>query len=319
MTPEELITYHLAGELDSAGQEELHRWREASPDNEAEYRSLVRTWRQLSARRTAIPEYPGLPEVAGPPPVPRVHRRATLARSAVGLAVAASLAGLLLHSWRGAQVSSTLQPQVTVAGEHPTTVRLEDGSLVRLAPGSTLEALPETGGREVRLVGRAFWAVAPDPEHPFRIHTAAGDVSVLGTRFDVVAGESEVAVVVVDGRVRVESVGGESVVLPAGQRGGVHDGVLVQPEPVGDVFESMKWMDQAMVFQSTALERVADELRSRFGVTIEIRQPELAQQTVTAAFSDQSLEEVVKVVCGVVNAICEVGPEGHHVVIGEMP
>lgn len=68
-------------------------------------------------------------------------------------------------------------------------MKLPDGSDVWLNAGSKLSYSKdfEKGKREVNLIGEAFFDVVHDPGRPFIIHTAAINIKVLGTQFNVKA------------------------------------------------------------------------------------------------------------------------------------
>jgi ferric-dicitrate binding protein FerR (iron transport regulator) len=98
--------------------------------------------------------------------------------------------------------------QVTAGVNERKTVQLPDGSSVNLEPGSTLEYPEAFNGKEraVSLNGEAFFEVTKNAEHPFVIHTRLIHTTVLGTSFSVQArGEQEAKVVVVTGRVKVQT------------------------------------------------------------------------------------------------------------------
>ncbi|OGX83755.1 hypothetical protein BEN49_12055 [Hymenobacter coccineus] len=88
------------------------------------------------------------------------------------------------------------------------TVRLPDGSDVALQPSSRLSYRPGFAGgqRAVYLSGEAFFQVAHDAAHPFRVLTADLETRVLGTSFTVRAypQQAETVVQVRTGRVRVQ-------------------------------------------------------------------------------------------------------------------
>jgi ferric-dicitrate binding protein FerR (iron transport regulator) len=69
-----------------------------------------------------------------------------------------------------------------------------------------------------------------------------------------------------------------------------------------------------LVFQSTPLPQVVEEVSAHFGVAVGIGDPALMARTVTASFADESLDEVVEFICLLVQAECEIGADG--VIIG---
>lgn len=305
------ILKSLRGEgLTPAEDARLREWLAGSPERGAELERLRATWDLLGRRVLDVPAWEPL-RGAGRSRSGRVvrGRRGWLAVGVAGCA--AALWGLLLLRPPGGEVPGAA---VYVAGGgEAMNLRLEDGTLVRLGPGGRLEVAPGSGGREVELRGRAFFAVAPRSAARFRIRAPGGDVSVLGTRFDVHAEGDRVELVVVDGRVEL-SAGADTVEVEGGEASRAEGGAVAPPERVEDVFALLAWMDHGMVFHSTPLGRVAEEVGRRFGVEVEVA-PALRGQAVTAAFAGQPLEEVVEVVCRAVNAECEVDPARGRVAI----
>src|SRR5690606_8257863 len=88
------------------------------------------------------------------------------------------------------QASSSREEWCTlkVPSGHPTVqMRLPDGSFVDVNTGSTLRFPARFGDnkREVYLVGEAYLEVMSDFQRLFTVHTAALDVKVTGTSFNV--------------------------------------------------------------------------------------------------------------------------------------
>src|SRR6218665_2346039 len=78
------------------------------------------------------------------------------------------------------------------------TPRLADGSDVTLYPNSKLTHVSFTEGeRRMRLEGKAFFKVAPNPKRPFIIVTERLITKVLGTSFTIRAEKGEAETVAV--------------------------------------------------------------------------------------------------------------------------
>jgi ferric-dicitrate binding protein FerR (iron transport regulator) len=78
---------------------------------------------------------------------------------------------------------------------------------------------------------------------------------------------------------------------------------------VSNIYERLEWLGNAVVFNATPLERVAEELEQRYGARVTIEVAALRELTVTAAFTGQSVDEVVAVICEAVGAECDVNEE----------
>ena len=214
-------------------------------------------------------------------------------------AAAAVLAGFALWNARDGPLA---QEFVTGPGE-TAMVRLSDGSLIRLGPESRLRTPSGALEREVTLQGEAFFSIALNEYHPFRITTGAGTARVLGTRFHLLAGTDELRVVVVEGRVALATTDQE-VQVGAGQMTslvGGRTGPVLDAPPIEEVAD---WLSGFLVFQDTPLETAMEEIAQRFGVEVVMDDSAPVEQTLTMWFSSKSLEEILTVVCGVIDARC---------------
>jgi transmembrane sensor len=196
---------------------------------------------------------------------------------------------------------------VTGAGEI-VTVQLADGSAVRLAPSSRLRLGEDGDPRSVTLDGRAFFSIAKVEGRPFRVRTRAGTATVLGTRFELVARDDDLRLVVVDGRVALETPENR-VEVSAGQVSAVSNRIAAAPTAASDVGDVLRWTGKFLAFQDTPLREAAREIAATYGVPVTIADATLARQTVTAVFTGQSLAAVVDVICTVVHASCQVHPD----------
>ena len=63
-------------------------------------------------------------------------------------------------------------------------------------------------------------------------------------------------------------------------------------------------MRGVLVLQATQLAQVAREVSQRYDVRVQLADPALAERTVTAWFTEEEVEEVLTVICRVVDAHC---------------
>lgn len=192
------------------------------------------------------------------------------------------------------------------------TIRLGDRTIVRLGPSSVLQVDGTGGKRNVWLEGEAFFAVAHHPAAPFTVRTPSGTATVLGTRFDVSARESDLRLVVVDGRVRVEAGAVQQYVEELGpsQMVQVVDAGRMYVSDVPDVYALLDWLEGALLFQSTPLSKVASELEHRYGIPVSLVDSTLMNRTITAWFTDEPLETAVTVICRAANVTCDISEAG---------
>jgi transmembrane sensor len=269
-------------------------WSKRDPPSGTE---LARLWlaRADPARAAQLPDSTR----KGPLSVRRPYRRHLLPWAAA-LALAFGLHWL----WPGPRPESFDVEELVTGPLETATLSLRDGTVVRLAPASRLRIHGE-GRRETSLTGRAYFAVAPQRRHPFLVHTPAGDLTVLGTRFDLEAVSHDLRVIVVEGTVDVAA-GNARTRVRAGQVGRVVRGTPLPSEAIGDTGVSLDWVGEFLAFQSTPLAQAAHEIEQVYGVSIEIADSVLAQRTITSWFANWTLDEILEAVCVIAHARCTV-------------
>lgn len=220
-------------------------------------------------------------------------------------AAAAAMVVLFLHvAPSTAPPAFSLQAGEFVTGATETaTAVLSDGTVVRLAPGSRLRIPEDVGSREVILEGRAFFAVTEMVDQPFRVRTAAGEALVLGTRFEVRVVNEELRLIVLEGRVALGA-GGNQVEVGAGEMSVAMDGSTTAPVRVEDMEPLVGWLKRFLVFQGTPLHEAARALEREYGVPVVVADTGLAQETVTGWYADRAFEDVLAIICGVMQARC---------------
>lgn len=319
---DEIICRSIHGWASAAEEAELARWRRSSIQNERYYRDLSQVLRcALEVEASVeVPPPPSGGDLIGVSP----DRRARRERRRVGmhpgwqqrlvyLAAAASIcAGAVgLSQHRATDPASfALGPGEIVTGVgETTTVRLGDGTVVRLAPQSRLRVTGGSETREVWMDGRAFFAVAKQEGRPFVVRTHAGEATVLGTRFDLSAREDDLKLLVVEGLVEMAA-RGQSLPVTANQAARVTQA----GEPVREAIdpdqleEELSWLGDFLVFEETPLRKAAQEIGMRYDIPVEVLDERLASETVSGMFTDESLDDVLAVVCRAVHAHCLVQP-----------
>jgi transmembrane sensor len=128
-----------------------------------------------------------------------VHQRLSRYWPKVGMLAAAMIGLLALPDvalrLRADEISGTAQVR---------KVALSDGSTAFLAPGSALSFDNDGQSRNAQLIrGRAYFDVAHDPRHPFRVSMGDASVTVLGTAFEVDLDQDGASVAVERGLVEV--------------------------------------------------------------------------------------------------------------------
>jgi transmembrane sensor len=308
---DEIIDRALRGEATPRELAALAAWRGQSSENEREYHKVVSLLEALRRRQpSAQLEPPTAAQLLERSKrqaslrAPQRHRAATRLLP-WGIAAAAILALTTVLRFRAPVTGGGWQPTeiVTGAGEL-ATVQLPDGSVARLGPRSRLRLIAAPHERVVSLDGHAFFAVAKRPDRPFRVQTRGGDALALGTRFDVTTRERGLRLLVVEGRVALSAKENQTEV-GGGQAADLIDGRASPAVAVSDP-ALLKWMGRFLAFQSTPLSHVAAEIERVYGARVVLADPDLASETVSAAFTDESFRQVAGVVCAVIGQHCTI-------------
>jgi len=152
---------------------------------------------------------------------------------------------------------------------------LTDGSTVELNTASAVAVAMAPKIREIRLgKGEALFEVAKDPERPFVVKTALGDVRAIGTVFTVRV-DRGLEVLVSEGTVAIERNGEQIARVTAGERyalNAVGDAARAPRDP-DEIKRSLAWRNGRIAFAGETLAQAAREFNRYNAVKIEIGDP----------------------------------------------
>ena len=175
-------------------------------------------------------------------------------------------------------------------------VYLPDGSNVFLQPDSKISFNEKQWKtkREIKLNGEAYFSVKKGST--FTVKTENGNIEVLGTRFNVLSRENTFAVACVSGKVSVNLKNtSKSKILTQGkftQKTGY--GQLSGPFFI-NIEQIIKRQKGEFYFEQTNLNRVFEEFERQFDVNI--KYTEVESRKFTGYFSNNDLENALKMVC----------------------
>jgi transmembrane sensor len=178
------------------------------------------------------------------------------------VAMAASWAtlALLITLTMWSPTSSSKQAFTTQVGEH-RIVQLADQSTVTMNADSHIDVTFGKSAREIELVqGEATFEVAHDTTRPFRVHTRAGVVQAVGTKFNVrnlANGDTRVSLL--EGRVRISSAGSQEMMMNAGQEVDIHLDGSFEPRANAVVSNAVSWQANRLVFENAPLAEMVAE------------------------------------------------------------
>jgi len=291
MTGQELedqIKKYLAGKLHGPEKEAMERWLNSEDED------LV---------------VPGIPHVDKEAVLKRLHEqigtkvhKSRVLQFPVWMKWAASLLIIALAAF---YVYQKLEPsQLTaIASGSTSKVLLADGSIVWLKKNSSL-SYPEIFGndeRHVELKGEALFEVAKDPQHPFMIHCGDITAKVLGTSFNLKSGESNIELKVLTGKVNLSSISDTKGIDVTPNQKVIYTGnPKVIPTSLTEHEVSLITVstEYSMSFNHTSMKEIIERVESKFNIDLIIENSKLADCSITADLTDQSLSETMRMLSG---------------------
>ena len=321
---DDIIIRVLNGKAEPIEELRLANWRSESSQNEQHFMEVSAIWDWTGTAAPAndaesLPAPPTLETIVaqgdalGRQDVRRRFARGLGRKEIRPWAAAAVIAAVSLGVWigrLGPAPEEVIGTEYAALSAEASTVALADGSFIRLAAGSRVRFVERDGLREAWLSGRGFFAVESDPERPFLVHTDLGEARVLGTRFEMKSEAAELKVLVLEGQVAVIATSGRAVEVSRGQVARLGTNGDFSVETVENLYDLLDWPGGVLLFQSTPLPWVLEEVSAHFGVTIALDDPALTTRTLTAWFGDETLDEVVESICLLVQAECDIDAGG---------
>lgn len=183
----------------------------------------------------------------------------------------------------------------TVFAEERKEVILPDGSVVRMQAGSEISFDVDQWeqARQVALSGEAMFEVKKGST--FTVETANGEVSVLGTSFNVFSDDEHFHVDCFSGKVKVAGNNSEQI-LTRGLATKMRDGALVEPFEHGN--DAPIWMSGLLNFVNADLSRVVNQLAADYQVSIELNLKDTARE-ITGDFTGMEISDAMSLIAGV--------------------
>lgn len=209
---------------------------------------------------------------------------------------------------------------LTTGPEELTLVKtLTDGSVIYLADQTSF-SYPEhfdAAERRVKVQGEAFFEVAHDAEHPFRVEAGNALIEVVGTSFNVkTTGDNDVEVFVQEGLVRVK-VGADqldTVMVAAGQVLHLKDNSYYKTS--GDLLIAM-WRQNRMHFKDENLANILQVLNRNYNAQLQVQDPALATRQLTVTFFNNSLPTIIELLCLSLNLETHTQPDSSVVLVSK--
>ena len=311
----ELLTKYINKEANEQEKTEVEIWLNESEENREEMENCRKMLQKVDAYYTAknfdsTAAWKNVNAKINPSELKVVHRKkvnfATFYKYAAILIVAVLLGSAGYYITFKSEIFSGYEQLVTVEKQLNNEFILPDGSVVTLNSDSKLEFPKQFAGdvREVTIIGEAFFDVKPNPEKPFVINAGNTQVKVLGTSFNVSAypNAETVDVIVATGKVQVTRKSDDllaeksEVFLTPGEKGTL----FIQKNILEKSFNTdpnyLAWKTNDIIFNETPLSEVVRCLEKVYHINIELSEPELANEVLTAHFDKKPISFVLNVV-----------------------
>lgn len=181
-----------------------------------------------------------------------------------------------------------------VAKQEILVHKLPDGTMVTLREESSISYTQEYGldSRAVKLEGQGYFDVVSS-DAPFRISTEHGDVSVLGTVFDIETAPRRMFVLVEEGRVKAV-IEDQEVILSAKQSLSYHkDSKKIAIDRSADL-NRLFWVSGNLTFDNASMTEVVATLSKSFDVAFRFGDQDIENCRLTGNFSNNDLDEILE-------------------------
>lgn len=179
------------------------------------------------------------------------------------------------------------------------TIVLSDGSSVKLNAASSLSFPTSFKGAErvVDLQGEAYFEVANNIQHPFKVISGSQTVEVLGTHFNVDAypDEKVIKTTLVEGSVKVAVGKNHTIIIPGQQ-------AMVSRESIGSIVTAQvnldketAWTNDLFIFDGDNLKSVMSEISRWYNLTTVYTGPIPDKKFFGGISRNSKLSEVFKI------------------------
>lgn len=190
---------------------------------------------------------------------------------------------------------------VSVPGGNKKII-LSDSSIVWLKGNSSIFYSREFSGktRTVKLTGEALFEVSKDPDRPFIIECGGLKATVLGTSFNIKSNEDDIEVFVLTGKVALSSAGNSRGLIVHPNEKAVYHAVGNHMSKVtakeDERAAKIAGTQYSMRFDATRMKEIIRSIEGKFDVRVSLSDEKLYNCTITADFTDQSLDRTLSMI-----------------------
>jgi len=298
----ELIIRLLSGEADPTEKKIISNWIDQSAENKQLFADLREIWLTTGAQNNAdeynleaaILKFRQQVQQEKKRQSKKINLQPYLKYAAIVILALALPFSYYLGTRNVAQSSLTT---ISCAFGDKSGIVLPDSSRVWLNSGSTLTFNSDfkNGGRNVELEGEAFFSVAKDKNHPFRVKTSDLEIKVLGTEFNVKAysEENSISATLVEGSIEVIGQYQKTFLKPDQKLVFDKESRKMALLELTDTSPDTEWKDGRLVFRNESLAELEPKLERWFDVDIIFADEQVKSRRFTGVLERESILEVV--------------------------
>jgi transmembrane sensor len=169
-------------------------------------------------------------------------------------------------------------------------IKLSDKSTVQLDVKSTLS---ELNFRQVKLEGRAYFDIAKDATKPFTVALHHGEITVLGTEFDIFTSLSYTQIYVTEGKVNLRFQNKDFLLI-------VGDMITIDNQGINhsrnNKVEVKAWQNQKLVFKNESMANVLLSVATYHHMQLVFDSKELSKDgcKINTSYSTETITQILQ-------------------------
>ena len=309
----DLLMAFLSGEADENQIKEVGRWLDKSPENKAYLDQLEKVWIETGKIKPApvvVDVDAAWKKVSEKMMVDLSEKTFNInsgrqrTKTFYYISIAAVIA-LLVGAYFILQVYSEANEVEYYSHEKIIEKELPDGTNISLNANSSIKYAENKNEntRDCFLKGEAFFDVKRNVEKPFVIHADVTKIEVVGTSFNVSAGDDSdiISVFVKTGKVLFYKVNEESndtmsVILQKGERGEYNKDTGKLDKMTSGSENDLFWLEKTLFFEETRLSKVIEILKAAYQVDILAGNENISDCRYSGSFSNESIDMILEVI-----------------------
>ena len=309
---EQKIINYLKGKASTLEEKEFQRWLE-KPESKGRFEEVLEKYwnKNLSSTIDDVDYYEilnGIHNKIGTSSHHRKYERKALLFKSLRIAASVILflfcSYVLIDSFMENdslktdqfQASATSTTRTTGPGEKLTLI-MADKTKVVVNSDSEISFTSEYGikDRVIHLKGEAFFAVASDPNKPFKVVSKEITTTALGTEFNVYSRDQANRIALVEGKVAVNNLSNRIELTPGlmaswNSEAKVEEGISVHEFDIENV---IAWKENMLVFDRKPFADILKDLSHWYSVDFEIDNGVDVDKKVIGSFQNKNLKDLL--------------------------